>query len=142
LLSINSSALADSPASLTVQAPDQMEMGDEAVVTAFLKDNSGAPIAGAIILLLAPADFLSVEGVVELDRATTDGLGIARLRHQARTPNSATLVISFPGNSQYSAVKASTQVAITGTTQLYQQNAGVRLPGVGVWLLVGALELA
>ena len=138
----STSALAADTASLTVHAPDQMDLGDEATVTAVLMNSQGQPIPGAGILLLTTGSFLSVEGVVELDRATTDAQGIARLRYQARTANTVTLTVSFPGNGQYSPSQASTEISVSGTAQLYQEAAGVRLPVIGVWLLVGVLGVA
>ena len=136
------SALAAGPVSLTVQAPKQMNFGDEVAVTAVLTDNQGRPIPGASILLLTQGDFLSVEGTVELDRATTDAQGTASLSYQARTTNSVTLTASFPGNSQYSPAQVSTDITVGGSGQLYQETAGVRLPIIGVWLLVGVLGVA
>lgn len=136
------SALAAEPVSLTIQAPKQVNLGDEVKVAAVLTDNQRRPIPGASILLLAPGDFLSVESEVELDRATTDPQGTASLRYQARTENSVTLTASFPGNSQYSPSRASTDITINGSVQLYQQTPGV-LHGLQVWwLLVGVLGVA
>lgn len=136
------SALAASPVILTVQAPTQMNLGDEVTITAVLTDSQGRPIPGVRILLFTPGDFLSVEGPIELDRAITDAQGTASLRYQARTENSVTLTASFSGNSQYSPSQASTDIAIDGSWQLYQQT-GVGLPGMTVWwLLVVVLGVA
>ncbi len=53
-----------------------------------------------------------------------------------------TLTASFTGNSQYSPSQASTDIAINGSWQLYQQTGG-GLPGMTVWwLLVGILGVA
>lgn len=136
------SVLAAEPVSLTVQAPRQVNLGDEVKVTAVLTDNQRRPIPGASILLLTPGDFLSVESTIELDRATTDTQGTASLRYQARTENSVTLTASFPGNNRYSPSQASTDITVDGAGQLYQETAVV-LPGIRVWwLLVGVLGVA
>ncbi|GEM_PF-3926177 len=48
------SALAADPVFLTVQAPTQMNLGDEVAITAVLTDSHGRPIPGVRILLLTP----------------------------------------------------------------------------------------
>ena len=136
------SALAADPVSLTIQAPNKMNLGDEATVTAVLTGSHGRPVPGASVLLLAPSGFLSVEREVELDRATTDAHGAAGLRYQARSADSVTLTALFPGNDQYSPSQASTDITVDGSGQLYQETAGVQLPVIGVWLLVGVLGVA
>ncbi|MBI4202884.1 MAG: hypothetical protein HY532_07230 [Chloroflexi bacterium] len=135
-------ALAAGPVDLALEAPDQLNLGDEVVITAALKDSSGAPIPGATVVLWTPGQFLSVEGVMELGRAATDAQGLAVFLYQARSEKSATLNVSFSGDSRYSPAHASLEVSVAGSAQLYQSTAGVRLPGVGVWLLVAALGTA
>ncbi|MBI4313054.1 MAG: hypothetical protein HY681_14940, partial [Chloroflexi bacterium] len=55
-------ALAAEPATLVLQAPDKVNLGEEVMITAVLKDSKGAPIAGAKIRLWTPGQFLSVGG--------------------------------------------------------------------------------
>lgn len=135
-------ALAAEAVTLTIQAPGHMDLGDEVTVTTVLTDGEGRPVPGASIVLSTSADFLSVEGAVELDRATTDAHGAASLRYQARSANSVTLSASFGGDRDHSPAQASAVIAVEGSAQLYQQTAGVRLPGVGAWLLVVVLGVA
>ncbi|MBI4310547.1 MAG: Ig-like domain-containing protein, partial [Chloroflexi bacterium] len=125
-----------------LQAPDKVNLGEEVMITAVLKDSKGAPIAGAKIRLWTPGQFLSVGGEMELGTVTTNAQGIAAFRFQARSEDLARLNADFFGDSRHSPAQAAIDVAVVGSDQLYQQTAGVRLPGIGVWLIVGALGVA
>lgn len=142
LLAVAQPAWAANPVNLTIQAPTQMNLGDQSVVTAVLKDSKGAPIPGATILFWRPGDFLSVSGAVELGSAKTNAQGIATFNYQARNQSIVTLNVSFSGNDQHDPANTSQDIKVLGSTQLYQSTAGVHLPGVTVWLLVGALTVA
>ena len=77
---------------------------------------------------------------MELGRATTDAQGRATLVYQVRTEEKASLNAYFPGNGRYSPVQASADIQVQGSAQLTRHPIeGVRVPGVGVWILVGIL---
>jgi len=132
-------AWAAEPVNLEFQAPEQVNIGDEVMVTAGLRNEKGIPVPGANIVLTSEASFLSAEGTIELDRAATDAQGIVNFLYQARTEGPITLNVYFSGDSRYGSAQDSTELTVLGSVQLYQQTAGVRLPGISVWLLVGVL---
>jgi hypothetical protein len=132
-------AQAADPVVLELEAPPQVTLGQDTTVAAVLKDAAGLPVAGAQIILWAPGSFLSTGGVVELGRAVTDKQGKATFEFQARTESTATLNASFVGNSHYGSAQAAAAVEVKGSGQLYQATAGVRVPGINRWLLVGIL---
>ncbi len=134
-------AWADGLVTLEIQAPTQVGLGEEVSVTAVLRDATGAPAPGATIIFWSSASFLSVGGAIELGRATTDAQGRATLLYQARTEEKAFLNAYFPGDSRYDPASAAVELAVQGSAQLYQSTAGVQVPGLGVWLLVGALGI-
>ena len=75
---------------------------------------------------------------MRLAQATTDAQGRATFSYQVRSAaGPLTLNVYFPGNSLYAPAQGSAELTVLGITQLYQQTAGVRVPGIGVWLLVG-----
>jgi hypothetical protein len=133
-------AWAAEPVTLELQAPERVMLGDEVNITAVLRDASGAPAPGATVILWSPASFLSVGGSMELGRATTDAQGRATLVYQVRTEEKASLNAYFPGDSRYSPAQASADIQVQGSAQLTRHPIeGVRVPGVGVWILAAIL---
>lgn len=139
LLASTTPALAADPVVLEIQTPKQVSLGDEIVVTVVLRDGSGAPIPATGIILWTGARFLSVGGAMELDRASTNAQGRATFNYQVRTEKSLTLNASFPGDGRYAFGQASAEVEVLGSAQLYQSTAGVRVGGIGVWLLAAVV---
>lgn len=127
------------PVTLELQAPKEAALGEKITVTAVLTDGKGAPIPKATIILWTSASFLSTESPVELDRAITDAQGKVTFLYQPRSENSVTLNASFSGNSRHAPAQSSVELTVQGSVQLYQETAGVQLPGIGVWLIVGIL---
>jgi hypothetical protein len=140
VLATASPVWAAEPVTLELQAPEQVSLGDEVSVTAVLRDGTGAPIRGATIIFWSPASFLSVGGSIELGRVTTDAQGRATLVYQVRTEEKASLNAYFPGDSRYDPASATVELTVQGSAQLTRHPIeGVRVPGVGVWILVGIL---
>jgi hypothetical protein len=139
MLATASPAWAAGPVTLELLAREQVRLGDQVSVTATLRDATGAPAPGATIVFWSPASFLSVGGSVELGRATTNAQGRATLLYQARTEEKASVNAYFPGDSRYEPASATVELMVEGSAQLYQSTAGVQVPGLGVWLLVGVL---
>jgi len=127
------------PVTLKLEAPKEASLGDTISVAAELRDGNGGPVPGATIILWTPASFLSVGGSVRLDEAPTDAQGRATLHFQARSTGALTINAYFPGNSRYDPGQGSVELTVGGSAQLYEETAGVRVRGVGVWLLVGLI---
>lgn len=131
---------AASPVTLEIQAPEGLRLGEETRITAALREGAGAPVRGATVILWSPGSFLSTDGFVEQGRATTGADGKAVFAYQPRTEGSVTLNATFTGDSRYEAVSASVALPVTGSAQLYSEEAGIRVPGISVWLLVAVLS--
>lgn len=132
--------LAEGPATLELQAPKEMSLGGEVRVAAVLRDGNGAPIPGATIILWTPADFLSVGGAIQLGKATTDAQGRVAFLYEARSEGTVTLSAYSLGDARYPSAQASVQVNTLGSEQLTRHpREGVRVPGIGVWILVAIL---
>lgn len=128
------------PTTLELQAPNEVNLGDEVTVTAVLKDGKGMPVRGAAIILWTTAEFLSKGGAIELDRAVTDEQGRVTFRSQVRSEGSVTLNASFAGDSLHDSAQGSAKVTVQGSTQLTRHPIeGVRVPGIGVWILAAIL---
>ena len=127
------------PVTLKLEAPKEASLGDTISVAAELRDGNGGPVPGATIILWTPASFLSVGGAVRLGEVPTDAQGRAVFSFQARSTGALTINAYFPGNSLFEPGQGSVALTVGGSAQLYQQEAGVRVRGIGVWLLVGLI---
>jgi hypothetical protein len=131
---------AGEPTTMEVEAGPDVALGDRVTVRVGVTDGQGGPVAGAIVVLLSPASFGATSGEMRLGQVTTDDLGWASFTYEARREGQQTLIARFPGNEGYAPAEASLDISVYGSTQLYQQEAGVRVPGIGVWLLVFLLS--
>ncbi|MBF8267558.1 MAG: hypothetical protein HW388_1066 [Dehalococcoidia bacterium] len=124
---------------LTLQAPAQGTLGQTATVQSTLLALGGSPVSGATIQFFSPASFLSTSGEVFLGEAVTDSSGVAVLRYELRSDNQVEIIARFAGNASYGPAESSATIAVQGSTQLYQEDIGVRVPGLNVWLLAAIL---
>lgn len=127
------------PVTVEIDAPPELALGDEATIGIILLDGSGAPVARAPVILQGSGSFLSTDGAMRLGEATTDAQGRAGFAYQARIQGPVVLTVYFAGDSRLEPATASIEIAIRGSSQLYSEAAGVRVPGIGVWLLAGLL---
>lgn len=125
------------PVVLELEVPKTVSLGDTITITAKLRDGSGVPIPGANVILWAPASFLGHGGSMRLGQATTDAQGRAIFHYQARNEGPLTLNGYFPGNNHYDPAQGLAELTVQGSGQLHRETAGVRVPGMGVWVVVG-----
>lgn len=129
--------LAASPAlaetSLLVAAPGEARVGDTVPVTVTVTE-SGAPVAGAIVLLSRDARFGGVGGSVEIARATTDAAGVADLSYIHRAAEETTTlrvnVVDSDTTLEFDVI------SVGEPEQIFQSDFGVNLPGLGGWVLI------
>ncbi len=115
---------------LTIAVPPSADLGQTAEVRARLVDASGAGIPKATILFTARLPFLEGESEVVLADARTDADGVATADFALRSAGTIALSAVFQGDERYAPSRASAKVAVSGSEQLYEQTAGVRLPGL------------
>ncbi len=132
-------ALAADPAILELQAPSEASLGSSITVITVLKDIRGAPIVGATIIFWSPVDFLGTVGSIQHGEATTDAQGEAIFSYEPRTGGTITLNAYFPGNELYELAQGTMELTVQGSAQLYQEEVGVYVPGIGVWIMVTIL---
>jgi len=111
------------------------------MATALLTDDEGSPVVGAKVVFAAAAEFANVKGEIELGEGSTDDQGVASLSYLPRSSGVQTITARFAGNSQYAAAESTSAISIDPGPQLHYEEAGVRVPGVGVWLLAAALAM-
>lgn len=132
-------AQAPSAGTLELQLPPQAAVGQELTVGALLLDGAGAPVVGADVEFAREAVFMSSGSELALGRSATDEQGVATLTFMPRSEGEMLISARFEGNARSGAASASGAVPIATGPQLYSVEAGVRVPGVGVWLLAAVL---
>lgn len=127
---------------LDVGAPAAAAFGEPVRVVAMLRDSEGKPIGKAAIRFYSPVTFLAgASGLVPLDEATTDAEGVAAIEYAPRMPDTMHIVAKFDGDAQLSPSQADITVPVSGNQQLYEAEAGIRVPFVNKWFLVGVMSL-
>lgn len=154
------SALADSDREtlqLELSLPEEVALGDTITVEARLADPTGEPIEGVVITFLSPAAWGEeatgledteeaaghvhgkAKGEMVLGTALTDPSGVASITSEMRRSGDIEVIARFEGNYQYEAASASSSLVVEGSYQLYTPKVGVRIPGLGSWLLAAAI---
>lgn len=118
------------PTAIGVAVAPRAELGQEVQVQARLVTASGAAIPKAVIFFTTPVTFLNASGDMVVARATTDAQGIGTAVFQVRQSGQVAVKAEFRGDATYAPAKASTQLQVVGSAQLYDQKAGVHLPGL------------
>jgi Bacterial Ig-like domain (group 3) len=118
------------PTAIGVAGPPNIALGETVTLQAKLVGVGGAPIPKARIDFTTNTSFLLATGDMVLAVTTTDATGMAVAQFVARQNGTLTFTAVFAGDSTYAASTGSAQVTVTGNQQLYQQQAGVLLPGL------------
>ncbi len=124
-----------------VSVPDQSTAGgtDTLLVTLRSADR-GVPLASVAVSLYADASFGGVDSQVELGQTVTDQSGVAVVKFHPLSAGDHQISVQYvsPGESQPEVT--TTSVSLPGvTSQLYQSTAGVKIPGLNVWLLIAVV---
>jgi len=115
---------------LTLQLPAAANLGETLKVQVNLTGPDGAPINAAAIDLSTAATFLNTQSSVVVAHGVTDGAGNATVEWQPRSTGSLPFTAAFGGNSRFGHVTSNATLVVKGDSQLYQQQAGVVLPGL------------
>ena len=117
-------------ATLTVDVPQSAYLGETVRVQVALVGPDGSPVNGATVDFSTAATFLNTPGNVVFAHAVTDARGTASIDWQPRSDGSLNLNVSFAGDKHLAAANTKAIVEVKGGQQLYQQQAGVVLPGL------------
>ena len=123
-------APAGQPTDIGIVAPANASLGQHVLLQAHLVGPGGAGISGAPVQFTSPAQFLDTTSDAVLGEATTDRTGLAKLDYVVRRTGTLEINAVFAGNQTYSASHANAQLTVTGSGQLYVQDAGVKIPGL------------
>ncbi len=79
------------------------------------------------------------KGEMVLGTALTDPSGVASITSEMRRSGDIEVIARFEGNDQYEAASASSSLVVEGSYQLYTPEVGVKIPGLGSWLLAAVI---
>jgi len=130
-----------SHATLEVMAPAHLTAGDSVDIQALLRSAHGEEaVPGATISFYMDGSFGGVEGKVLLGQALTDKDGVAHLSYLPRTAGEHQVHVEYltPGDSEPEVATWSHDVS-SAPRQFYQSTAGIQIPGLNVWVLMGVL---
>ena len=121
--------------------PQNVAVGDVLEVNVVVRSaESGARISGARVAAYRDASIAGVPGRVELAAAVTDELGAAALRWQHRAGGEHTLLVTYSGPSDTEFESTTiTIITIGAEPQVVRSEAGVQIPGLGAWVVIGVL---
>ncbi len=126
---------------LELRVPEEAELGDTITIVAVLTDpHDGAPIPDALITFETPAYWgEEFSGPMVIGTATTDADGVARITTQLRDSGDVDISADFDGDSVFAAAMNEAHVDVHGSRQLYSPTAGIRVPGLNLWVLAGVI---
>lgn len=125
------------------EAPSVVAPGGVVEVRVVLRDSgTGLPVPGATVVATREATIVGVTGQVVLGSATTDELGRAAVRWQQRAEGGEAVVVAYGGSGDTVLESQPFTVLTSGTArQIVRGTAGVRIPGLGAWVLLGVMAL-
>jgi len=122
--------------SLDLQAGSSADLGASVTLRARLTAADGTPVTDAVVVIVSEAAWGEVEGEVELGRDRTDRNGIATAAAAMRRTGAIEVVARFAGDDRrQAATSPPVSIRVTGDAQLYTPKVGVRIPGLGGWLI-------
>lgn len=117
------------PTTLVVAAPAKVSVGQKVEVQAKLTTASG-PVVKATVQFVLPMSFFNTTADMVVASGLTDGQGLATATFQARSTGDLKVKAVFAGDASHAASNATAPMSVTGSTQLYKPDLGVRLRGL------------
>lgn len=129
------------PVQLSLAGPADVPLGNQARLVVRLRTATGAPVAGARVVVTSPAAFAGAVGEMALGEAVTDAEGAATLDYELRIAGRNQFVARYYGDERNQPTEARTVVAATGEAQLAQRSAGVPFPVPVSSVLIAVLAM-
>ncbi|MBI5285051.1 MAG: hypothetical protein HY874_08170 [Chloroflexi bacterium] len=144
LLALGSTATAHaSHLNVRVVEPTPATVGQPSELAAALTSaDTGQPVAGVNVTFFAHASFGKVSGYMEIGHAVTDSEGIATIPFVPRESGAHDIRVDYALAGGGTAEEAVASVAVEGSAdQMYVQKAGIQVPGLNSWLIIGLLSV-
>lgn len=124
---------------VSMNVPNEIELGRVVAIPVALSAADGAPLRGTTVRFYLDGSFAGVSGEVELGRAVTDEGGVATLAYQPRTAGRHEIRMEYLLPTETEPEISVMSIDVAGETQLYSSAPGVEIPGLGVGLLMVVL---
>lgn len=134
-----SAAQAPVRATLELGAVSGAAIGDSIELRAVLTSD-GTPVAGAEVVFLRSVEFMNTGNDLLIGRATTDDFGVASAVFRPRSEGDVLITVEFDGIDDVGSAWAEGNVFVGPGPVQYVEEAGIRVPGLNVWLLVAILS--
>ena len=119
-----------------IDVPEQPAIGQPMEVQAHFHSETDDAITDMPVTFHEEVTFGGVTSDVDLGSAVTDENGFAALTYELRTAGDHDIHVRYSyGDGEEEDAFASITVPATGQ-QMYQSTAGVKIPGLNVWLLM------
>jgi hypothetical protein len=127
---------------LQIVGPAEVAVGQSVGVQATLRSaDDGLPVAGAVVTFYTHASFDGVGSTVELGKAVSGKDGVAVLNYQPRTSGEHEIVVEYlTEGATEPEVATWSHVAAGDGSQMYRSTAGMDVPGLNVWLIIGVVS--
>jgi len=144
MLALGSAATAHaSHLNVRVAEPTPATVGQPSELVAELTSaDTGQPVAGVNVTFFAHASFGKVSGYMEIGRGVTDSRGIATISFVPRESGTHDIRVDYALGAGGTAEETAASVAVAGSAdQMYVQKAGIQVPGLNSWLIIGLLSV-
>lgn len=123
---------------LEMRVPKEAELGDDVRLEARLTGPDGAPMADEPITFLSEAQWgEEFQGEMVVGVARTDADGVAVLVLSMRRSGDVSFHAELAADAEHPGVEAGeVTLEVEGTAQLITPRIGLRVPGLGVWVLM------
>ena len=132
-----------SPLQVSIASATNALVGQPSQIDATLvSPDTGKPMAGVNVTFLAHSSFGKVDGFMEIGRAATNAQGIASISYVPHDAGSHDIKVDYVPTTGATMEEASGSINVGGAAeQLYVQKAGIQVPGLSSWLIVGLLTI-
>lgn len=132
-----------SPLKVSIASATNAVVGQSSEVSATLvSPDTGKPMSGVNVTFLAHATFGKMDGFAEIGQAVTNSQGIASVSYVPRDPGDEAIEVSYVPATGAKAETATGSISVAGApSQMYVQTAGVQVPGLNSWLIIGLLTI-
>jgi hypothetical protein len=104
--------------------------------------DTGQAVAGVDVTFFAHGSFGKISGDMEIGRAVTDSDGVATISYTPRESGTHDIRVGYAPVSGGTAEQTTGSIAVEGSPdQLYVQTAGIQVPGLNSWLIIGLLTV-
>lgn len=132
-----------SPLKVSIASASNAVVGQPSEISATLvSPDTGKPMSGVSVTFLAHATFGKVDGFMEVGQAATNSQGVASVSYVPREAGDENIEVSYVPTAGAKAEVASGTISVGGAaSQMYVQKAGIQVPGLNSWLIIGLLTI-